>query len=236
MAGLFVELIINWVLLWILYKKNLFALGISPSGSRLANLFIGFIMAAACCALYFLSFTAFANSTWSLNKEISTKTLAASSWWTLNSVLFEELIFRGALLYIAIKKLGAKAACLISAVSFGVYHWFSMGAWGNPMQMIFLFFMTGIWGFMFAMAFAKTKSLYLPIGLHFGWNLVSTVVFSQGPLGNQLLIHTYGQQLGGFLSIVVFLFQVFAVPALAWLYLLKRYSLKQQVQTGNHIV
>jgi len=98
--------------------------------------------------------------------------------------------------------------------------------------------MTGIWGFMFAMAFAKTKSLYLPIGLHFGWNLISTVVFSQGPLGNQLLIGNGGQKMGVILSLVVFLFQVFVVPIITYWYL-KRHSLKKQLpadkeqQTAN---
>ena len=169
MLGLIVELIINWLILWALYKKSLSALGVSPTTSRLANLSIGFFIAAVCCAVYYLSFTAFATSRWISNKEISGTVLAASSWWTLKSVLYEELIFRGALLYVAIQKLGTKAACLLSAVSFGVYHWFSIGAWGNPLQMIFLFFMTGIWGFMFAMAFANTKSLDLSIGHHFGW-------------------------------------------------------------------
>ncbi|MGK2860827.1 MAG: lysostaphin resistance A-like protein [Chitinophagaceae bacterium] len=232
MVGIIVELIISWLLLWFICKKHLLVLGFIPTKTRFGNFLFGFLTAAICCTIYFLSFTAFANSRWTLNKEISNKILAESSWWTLRSVLYEELIFRGALLYIAIQKFGTKTACLISAVSFGVYHWFSMGALGNPMQMVFLFFMTGIWGFMFAMAFAKTKSLYLPIGLHFGWNLVSTVVFSQGSLGNQLLIHKYGQQLSGLLSIAVFLFQVFSVPFFTYWYL-KGHSFNKKQLHGD---
>jgi hypothetical protein len=135
-------------------------------------------------------------------------------------VLYEELIFRGALLYILIKKLGVKTACLTSAIGFGVYHWFTSGAMGNPLQMTFVFVMTGIWGAMFAMAFARTKSLYLPIGLHFGWNFISTVIFSQGPLGIQLLNGSGGQKLGGALSVIVFLFQLSAVPLITYWYLM----------------
>jgi hypothetical protein len=89
---------------------------------------------------------------------------------------------------------------------------------GNPWQMIFIFLMTGIWGVMFAVAFAKTRSLYLPVGLHFGWNFVNTVIFSQGPLGNQFLIGSGTQKLGGVLSVIVFLFQLFAVPLLMYWY------------------
>jgi membrane protease YdiL (CAAX protease family) len=133
-------------------------------------------------------------------------------------VLYEELIFRGALLYILIKKLGVKAACILSAIGFGIYHWFTSGAMGNPWQMIFIFLMTGIWGVMFAVAFAKTRSLYLPVGLHFGWNFVNIVIFSQGPLGKQFLIGNGTEKLGGVLSVIVFLFQLFAVPLLMYWY------------------
>lgn len=219
MLGLIVELIISWLLLWIVYKQSLLVLGIVPTKSRLLNLVFGFLIAAACCSAYYLSFTVFVNHNWTLNNEFKGQAVLTSSWWTLESVLYEELIFRGALLYILIKRLGVKTACIISAVCFGIYHWFTSGVMGDPLQMTFVFVMTGIWGAMFAITFAKTKSLYLPIGLHFGWNFISTVVFSQGPLGNQLLIGSGGQKLGGVLSAGVFLFQIFAVPLITYWYL-----------------
>jgi len=219
MPGLIVELIISWLLLWIFFKKGLLVLGIVPTQSRLFNLFFGILIAAVCGTLYYLSFVSFIANTWTLNKEFTGQKLLTSSWWTLMSVLYEELIFRGALLYILIKKFGVKAACITSAICFGVYHWFTSGALGNPLQMTVIFIMTGIWGAMFAMAFARTKSLYLPIGLHFGWNFISTVIFSQGPLGKQLLVISGGQKLGGVLSAVVFIFQLLAVPVVTYWYL-----------------
>jgi hypothetical protein len=165
--------------------------------------------------------------------------LLTSSWWTLKSVLYEELIFRGALLYILIKKMGVRAACIISAICFGFYHWFTYGVLGNPLQMAIIFTMTGIWGAMFAMAFARTKSLYLPIGLHFGWNFISAVIFSQGPLGKQLLVMSGDQHLGAILSAVVLIFQVLAVPAVTYYYLYllsrkaKKTSLKRKQRSAN---
>lgn len=134
-------------------------------------------------------------------------------------MLFEEFIFRGALLYIVIKKLGVKVACIISAICFGIYHWFTFELFGNPVQMIFIFILTGIWGATFAIAFVKTKSLYMPIGLHFGWNFISTVIFSQGPLKNQLLVISGEQNLDEVLSVIVFIFQVLAVPIVSYFYL-----------------
>jgi membrane protease YdiL (CAAX protease family) len=195
MTGLIVELIISWLLLWIFFKKSLLVLGIAPTQSRLFNLFFGFLIAAGCCAVYYLSFIIPSTNYWTINKNFTGQKLLAGSWWTLNSVFYEELIFRGALLYILIKKLGVSIACITSAICFGIYHWFTSGALGNPLQMAIIFIMTGIWGTMFALAFARTKSLYLPVGLHFGWNFINTVVFSQGPLGNQLLIFNGEQKL-----------------------------------------
>jgi uncharacterized protein len=72
---------------------------------------------------------------------------------------------------------------------------------------------------MFAFAFAKTKSMYLPIGLHFGWNLVNTVVFSQGPLGQQLFITNGNKRLEGNVSLLFFILQIVAVPILVYVYL-----------------
>ena len=162
-----------------------------------------------------------------INKNFTGIVALKSSWWVLISVLFEELIFRGALLYIAIKLIGITKACILSAVCFGIYHWFSYGAFGNPVQMLFIFLMTGFWGYMFAMAFARTRSLYLPIGLHFGWNLVSTVVFSNGPLGNQLILKYNGLFLTIIPSLIVFALQVFPLPVITFWYL-RRYKNKVQ--------
>jgi hypothetical protein len=77
----------------------------------------------------------------------------------------------------------------------------------------------GIVGLSWAFAFAKTGSLYLPIGLHLGWNLFSIVVFSNGNFGQAILVKANGNQLQGILSWFVFLFQVLALPLLTFWYL-----------------
>lgn len=182
------------------------------------------------CAVYNLLTTAFVDNGWTVNKQLNVTTTLQSTWWVFKSVLFEELLFRGALLYLAIKKIGVIKACLLSAVCFGVYHWFSYGAFGNPVTMIFIFLLTGIAGFMFAYAFAKTGSLYLPIALHFGWNLVHIIVFSNGPLGNQIFQKMNNNQAQGFTSLFIFLFQMLALPLLAFFYI-KWFANQQTVRS-----
>ena len=163
--------------------------------------------------------TAFVNNNWVFNKQIPGKRILESTWWAFISVLYEELIFRGALLYIAIKKLGVTKACILSAVCFGCYHWFTFNVLGNPFMMFITFLMTAIVGLSWAFAFAKTYSLYLPIGLHFGWNFFIMVVFSNGSSGQAIFVRTNENHLQGLLSWLVFIFQVFALPLLTFLYL-----------------
>jgi|GWRWMinimDraft_5_1066013.scaffolds.fasta_scaffold15878_1 membrane protease YdiL (CAAX protease family) len=219
MIGILVELILSWLLLWLFDKSNLLSLGIRPTKERIYNFLLGFFVASFFCIFYYFTTASLADNNYTLNKEFTVTQFFKSSSWTLNSVLFEELIFRGAMLYIAIKKLGIRRACIISAIAFGIYHWFSYGAFGNPIQMLLVFIMTGIWGLMFAFAFAKTKSLYLPIGIHFGWNLINIVIFSNGPLGHQLLFSSNENKLEGLLSLLFFIMQIITLPILTYLFL-----------------
>ncbi len=228
MAGIIVELIISWLLLWFISKKHLSVLGFRPTRNRVANLVIGLLVAASCCAIYQIMTTSFANNSWALNKQVNGNAILKSSKSALVSVLYEELIFRGALLYIAIKIIGATKACILSAICFGIYHWFTFNVFGNPFMMVIVFLMTAIVGFSWAFAFAKTGSLYLPIGLHFGWNYIQTVVFSNGYYGQQILIRTNENKVQGILMWLAFLFQVFALPLLTFWYL-DRLSKKQKL-------
>lgn len=218
MFGIIVELIISWLLLWFVCKKHLSVLGFSPTKNRITNLILGFIIAATCCTLWQLMTTTFIDNGWVLNKQATAKGILESSRWTLLSVLYEELIFRGALLYIAIKKLGVVKSCMLSAACFGIYHWFSYNVFGNPFLMVITFLMTALVGLSWAFAFAKTGALYLSIGLHLGWNFFSIVVFSNGNFGQALFVKTNANQPQGVLSWFVFLFQVLALPLLTFLY------------------
>lgn len=229
MIGILVELLISWLLLWWFDKSNLSVLGFKITQNRTFNFIFGFVTASLFCVLYYVSTSSLANTHYLINRDFGTEQFLKSSGWVLSSVLFEELLFRGALLYIAIRKFGINRACIASAVAFGIYHWFTFGALGNPFQMLIVFVMTGIWGLMFAFAYAKTKSLYLPIGLHLGWNLNNTVIFSKGPLGHQFLILDSDKKLEGILSLLFFIIQIIGLPILTYLYLRKL----NQNENGN---
>ncbi len=230
MLGIIIQLAISWALLFWLEKRNLNALGVSPTKERLLQLTSGFLISGFICVIYFQIQSAVTSTDWKLNSSYGFMDALGSTWYMIKSVLFEELIFRGAVLFLLIKRIGVQKSCLISAVSFGVYHWFSYGVIGSPVQMIFVFLLTGTWGFMFAHAYAKTGSLYLPVALHLGWNLVQLIVYSQGSLGDQLLISSGGVDMEGMVSLAVFLVQWLGVPITVFFYL--KQLRKQNCSTG----
>lgn len=76
----------------------------------------------------------------------------------------EEMIFRGYAFQILIEKLGPYAAMLPVAVIFGLLHA------SNPNVTPLAILNTILWGVILGYAFLRSRDLWLPIGLHFGWN------------------------------------------------------------------
>lgn len=188
MLGIIVQLLVSWLIIWFFEKGNLGILGFYPTKRRLAAFLLFFIITALCCSSDFFMRMIFAQQRWQLNPKLTAGLVWEGVWWNIKSVLFEELIFRGVLFYILIKKLGATKAIIVSAVAFGIYHWFSHSVIGNPVQMIITFLTTGLMGVVYAYGYAKTFSLYVPMAIHLGWNLTSSVVFSTSIIGDQLLV------------------------------------------------
>lgn len=125
MIGLLAEVLLSWILLRLLDKSSLEKLGLRPTGARMTDLLAGLMISALGSGLYFGLLVLFSGSDLALNSNFKAASFFAGLWWTTKSVLFEEFLFRGALLFLAIKYLGQKAGCALSAVAFGIYHWFS---------------------------------------------------------------------------------------------------------------
>ena len=212
MLGILIAIAISWLLLHLIEKKNILALGVQPIGKRLKQFLVGFLVTRILCALAQYLEAYLKSSTWILNKDISGAVVLESFIWDIKSVLTEELIFRGALLYILIQKLGSKKGVLISAIAFGVFHWFSYRVVGNLMSMIFVFIATGLMGYALAWAFSKTKSIILPFGLHLGWNAIHNTIFSKGPLGELVIVSRGGTELVNWNWILNFMSGSILVP------------------------
>ncbi|HLH00899.1 MAG TPA: CPBP family intramembrane glutamic endopeptidase [Bryobacteraceae bacterium] len=76
----------------------------------------------------------------------------------------EEMLFRGYAFQILVRAIGPFATILPMAVLFGLAH--SPNANFTWIALINTF----LWGVIFGYAFIRSGDLWLPIGLHFGWN------------------------------------------------------------------
>ena len=231
MIGIFVAIAISWLLLHLIEKKNILALGFLPITKRLKQFVIGFLITGILCILDQFLESYLKSSTWVLNENFTGGILLKSFWWDFKSVLTEELIFRGALLYILIQKIGTPKSILISAIAFGIYHWFSYGILGNVMAMILVFIGTGLMGFAWAWAFSKTKSIMLPFGLHLGWNFIYNSLFSNGPLGEIMLISKGGNELTDWTSLLKFVSGLVIVPIFVIFYV--KYFVKDETELNS---
>lgn len=175
-------------LLLAIERRSLRAVGFDRPRARATEFAAGFAAAGAAAALVQLGTSWITGIAWVTNSDVTAGLLVEHTRWTTNSVLFEELVFRGYLLLKAIELIGERRAVMLDAAAFGVYHWFSYGVFGAPAAMIMVFVFTASFGLMLAYAFAATRSVAAPIGLHLGWNAVTYIVFSAGPLGAAMLV------------------------------------------------
>ncbi|MFJ9931092.1 MULTISPECIES: CPBP family intramembrane glutamic endopeptidase [Streptomyces] len=91
----------------------------------------------------------------------------------------EELMFRGLLFRLVERGLGTYIALALSGAVFGAVHLLNQDATlvGGVAIAIEA-------GGMLAAAYAATRSLWLPIGLHFGWNFAESGIFGTEVSGN----------------------------------------------------
>jgi membrane protease YdiL (CAAX protease family) len=91
----------------------------------------------------------------------------------------EELMFRGVLFRIIEERTGTWIALVLTGVLFGLVHLLNPHAslWGAIAVAIEA-------GGMLTAAYVATRKLWLPIGLHFGWNFAASGIFSTEVSGN----------------------------------------------------
>ena len=100
----------------------------------------------------------------------------------------EELLFRLVLFRLAEQAVGTGLAALISALLFGLSHAMNPGA--DPGS---LFFLAAGMGTLLTFAYAATRNVWFPVGLHVAWNFAEGCLFGlpNSGLANPVqIIHT----------------------------------------------
>lgn len=188
MLGLLVIMVISGVLLHFIEQKNIKVLGIIPNQKGIVQFTIGFLFIVLINLSMIITETMIKSVNWEL-KPIDCELIYKSFVYHLKSALTEDLLFRGAILYVLISKIGAKRAILMSAFFFGIYHVFSYGmSGGGIVPILYVVLVTGFTGYVWAYAFERTKSIALGLGFHFGCNLVMAFFFPSQPYGELLFV------------------------------------------------
>ena len=188
-------LLFIWPLLRWLRIKNARDLDLQPNPRWLRDTAMGFLISTgplACCALVLLGLGVYA-------------VRATISWGALGSVaasaavvpLIEEALFRGLFLGVLLRGNRPLIATLLSAGIFSIVHFLkgpdqatavvgwnagfvslahSLDQFAEPMLLLAGFTTLFLLGWILAEARLRTRSLWLPIGLHAGW------IFASGAL------------------------------------------------------
>lgn len=93
-------------------------------------------------------------------------TIAFETVFILFGAAGEELLFHGYAFQLLVRSIGAFATILPVGLLFGLMHS------GNPHATRLSVANTIGWGILLGYAYARTRALWMPIGMHFGWNLV----------------------------------------------------------------
>jgi len=112
----------------------------------------------------------------------------------ITASLAEELIMRGVVFRVMEQWLGSGTALAFSSLMFGLIHLLNPTA--TLLGAVAIAVETGL---MLGAAYMLCRNLWLPIGVHFGWNLAESVIYgahdSGLPLPGLLLIPVHGSEL-----------------------------------------
>src|SRR5215813_315944 len=92
--------------------------------------------------------------------------------FAMGTAIWEEVTFRGLLFRVTEQTFGTWVGVSVSAVAFGALHGLNPNA--SLAASIAIILESGI---LLAAAYFATRTLWLPIGLHFGWNFAEDFVF-----------------------------------------------------------
>ena len=161
-------LLANLLTIMIFDRRPLADIGLQGTRASLINFVLGLALGGG-AALFMLLAPLLAGTghlVQRLGFQSTSLTLAFYLFTLLVAATGEELIFRGYAFQLLVEKMGPFATILPISVIFGVAHA------ANPHSSRVGVLNTVIWGVLLGYSFLRSHDLWLPIGLHFGWNIV----------------------------------------------------------------
>jgi membrane protease YdiL (CAAX protease family) len=157
------------------------ALGINVNLLAIKNLLLGILLGAGALAFAAVIAMGFGGMSFQINRsfgaDVISKTLAISFGVFVLAAIAEEIVFRGYMLQTLLRSRMDFVAIVFTSALFMLIHADNPNVTYVGLANTFL---AGIW---FAVAYAKTRSLWLPIGLHFSWNWFQGSIFGMSVSG-----------------------------------------------------
>jgi membrane protease YdiL (CAAX protease family) len=105
--------------------------------------------------------------------------------------IFEEILLRGIIFRITEEKLGSYVSLILSGVIFGAVHLM------NPSSTLLSSLCIGLVGIIFGASYIYSRSLWLPIAIHFSWNFLQSGIFGAVTSGNEKTNSLFNTQISG---------------------------------------
>ena len=195
-ALLLAAVVLLWPLLRSTRVRQRSDLGIAPNENWLRDLCFGFLIAAApllCCALLLVHLDVY-----SWRDTVSWKAVGGVALAAVAVPIIEEMLFRGLFLGLLLRSASRLWSIIIVSAFFSILHFLkppdssispeavrwnsgfvsatdAFGQFGDPLLVLAGFSTLFFLGCILADARVQTRSLWLPIGLHSGWILVSGI-------------------------------------------------------------
>jgi membrane protease YdiL (CAAX protease family) len=169
MVSVAAVLLAAWLMLRFIDRRPFVSLGFAKKNAGrdlLVGLFIGLAMMASCVALLF----AFEWARWRYLDSFAVAPLVLATIAMFLNTLTQEVLVRGYIQQTIQFRFGKLAGVLVSSLIFLGMH---LGAIGTQVLPAISLFAAGV---LLGTCYAVTDNLWLPIALHFGWNVL------QGPV------------------------------------------------------
>jgi len=174
----FIGITISVVLARHWYDRRSFqSLGLTWDAVARRDLLVGILIAGALMGAIFLTEWAFG---WLSVSGLATQPNQAGlivnlGYWAAIFIMvgwYEELLFRGYAMQNLTEGLGPQVGLFVSSALFALAHFGNPNiTWGAILGLL-------VSGYFLAFGYMRTRQLWLPVGLHIGWNLFEGPIFS----------------------------------------------------------
>ncbi len=185
----FIDVTLLVIVTWFLYRtegKSIKAIGLNITAKHLLFLVLGLLIGITALGLENFFRSIYTGEHWNISSSIDQLALWKTLYFILPSVIVQELVFRGYLFVKTIEVTNVVIANVIFGILFMLVHVLDRDVMQNTGQLIFLIVSIPIGHLLFATALLRSKTLYFPIGLHWGNNWASSCLIGYGKNENTI--------------------------------------------------